>query len=466
MTRLEVPKRKFWEVSIAGAKLQVRFGKLGTAGQLSVKQCASPAAAKAEAQKLVASKLKKGYVATSGKPIKRGPQPLIVVHDSIGDLGAMWIDDKDVWFVQLFEGDGADTAVKKGTSLADALAIDDNGGVERWHFESRAEAERATRWVMKHASKRATVKGDMAADFTRWSASVRKLVPRTPRYDAGRGGSITATRDRTHPWIHPRPPSTSWVSNRLLVPVFSLVGPLDPRLGKDTGFYVCVDPLGTGDPYSEPVYEVYVQDRARRSTVDAYFEPPGAFWSVHLSLQIDTISDYARWAVTEHNGDKGTVGFYRTKHLATKKEAIQLYDARLADLASRYRRVQRPGAHYSKVLEEIDRHARVKQQRPLTTKLARVHGAMAQGVVGYTAASENLLSYKIAHIGGAPHFCQEEWDFTPKNHFGKGALLPIVSVQDGDEPLWSAVLNDGDAGTINFWAAPGEPLGTASFSCH
>jgi predicted DNA-binding WGR domain protein len=54
--------RKFWEVSQTGNSFTVRFGRLGTAGQSQTKTCADEAAATQELQKLIAAKLKKGYV--------------------------------------------------------------------------------------------------------------------------------------------------------------------------------------------------------------------------------------------------------------------------------------------------------------------------------------------------------------------------------------------------------------------
>jgi predicted DNA-binding WGR domain protein len=53
---------KFWEVSQTGNNFTVRFGRLGTAGQFQTKTCADEAAASQEVQKLVAAKLKKGYI--------------------------------------------------------------------------------------------------------------------------------------------------------------------------------------------------------------------------------------------------------------------------------------------------------------------------------------------------------------------------------------------------------------------
>ena len=53
---------KFWELTLDGSVVTVRFGKIGTNGQTTVKELASPDAAEAEANKLIASKVKKGYV--------------------------------------------------------------------------------------------------------------------------------------------------------------------------------------------------------------------------------------------------------------------------------------------------------------------------------------------------------------------------------------------------------------------
>ena len=53
---------KFWEASVEGAALTVRYGKVGTSGQTKVKTLASPAAAEKELKKLTAEKLAKGYV--------------------------------------------------------------------------------------------------------------------------------------------------------------------------------------------------------------------------------------------------------------------------------------------------------------------------------------------------------------------------------------------------------------------
>lgn len=64
-TRLEFEEgssRKFWEAVASGPSLTVRFGRIGTNGQVKTKKLSSPSAAAAELAKLLESKLKKGYV--------------------------------------------------------------------------------------------------------------------------------------------------------------------------------------------------------------------------------------------------------------------------------------------------------------------------------------------------------------------------------------------------------------------
>tara|TARA_B100000029_G_C17164768_1_gene810988 strand:+ start:118 stop:327 length:210 start_codon:yes stop_codon:yes gene_type:complete len=63
-TRLEYKDKKsqkFWEVSSSGSTINVKYGRLGTKGQNSVKKMSTPDAAKKEIEKLIKSKLKKGY---------------------------------------------------------------------------------------------------------------------------------------------------------------------------------------------------------------------------------------------------------------------------------------------------------------------------------------------------------------------------------------------------------------------
>ena len=53
---------KFWEVSSEGVEMTTRFGKIGTNGQSSTKSFDSPEKAAAETAKMIAKKVKEGYV--------------------------------------------------------------------------------------------------------------------------------------------------------------------------------------------------------------------------------------------------------------------------------------------------------------------------------------------------------------------------------------------------------------------
>jgi len=57
---------KFWEVRVTGQGVEVRYGKIGTAGQTLLKPFDDAAAAHKAAEKLVAEKLKGGYVESAG----------------------------------------------------------------------------------------------------------------------------------------------------------------------------------------------------------------------------------------------------------------------------------------------------------------------------------------------------------------------------------------------------------------
>lgn len=53
--------QKFWEIALEGDSFSVRYGRIGADGQSSTKTYASAADAEKEANKLIASKVKKGY---------------------------------------------------------------------------------------------------------------------------------------------------------------------------------------------------------------------------------------------------------------------------------------------------------------------------------------------------------------------------------------------------------------------
>ena len=67
----DAKSKKFWEVSVSGKKVNIRYGKLGTDGQTSLKELGTPAEAKAHAEKQAAGKVKKGYKEAKMKAAKK-----------------------------------------------------------------------------------------------------------------------------------------------------------------------------------------------------------------------------------------------------------------------------------------------------------------------------------------------------------------------------------------------------------
>lgn len=53
--------RKFWEITLAGDRYSVRFGRLGTEGQERIKTYASPELAEEQALEILHQKVAKGY---------------------------------------------------------------------------------------------------------------------------------------------------------------------------------------------------------------------------------------------------------------------------------------------------------------------------------------------------------------------------------------------------------------------
>ena len=53
--------QKFWAVAVSGAEVTVRYGRIGSAGQTTVKSFPDGAAAAKHADKLIQEKTGKGY---------------------------------------------------------------------------------------------------------------------------------------------------------------------------------------------------------------------------------------------------------------------------------------------------------------------------------------------------------------------------------------------------------------------
>ena len=62
----EGTSNKFWEINLSGKSFTTTYGKIGANGQTTIKKFSSDADAKKEHDKLVAEKVKKGYVLMGG----------------------------------------------------------------------------------------------------------------------------------------------------------------------------------------------------------------------------------------------------------------------------------------------------------------------------------------------------------------------------------------------------------------
>lgn len=67
--------KKFWEIDTKGKTVTVRFGKIGTDGQMTVKTFGAPDVATAHAAKVTAEKLKKGYRKLNASSAARVAKP-------------------------------------------------------------------------------------------------------------------------------------------------------------------------------------------------------------------------------------------------------------------------------------------------------------------------------------------------------------------------------------------------------
>jgi predicted DNA-binding WGR domain protein len=75
---VEGKSSKFWEIEMEGTSFTTTYGRIGTEGQSSMKEYDSEEKAEREYEKLVAEKVKKGYVLVDGNgaaPRKPAPKP-------------------------------------------------------------------------------------------------------------------------------------------------------------------------------------------------------------------------------------------------------------------------------------------------------------------------------------------------------------------------------------------------------
>src|ERR1700744_3038067 len=63
---VEGSSKKFWEIALEGTSFTTTYGRIGTDGQISMKEYDSEEKAKKEYEKLIAEKTKKGYQPVGG----------------------------------------------------------------------------------------------------------------------------------------------------------------------------------------------------------------------------------------------------------------------------------------------------------------------------------------------------------------------------------------------------------------
>src|SRR5262245_48559807 len=103
---------KFYEAVVSGKKLTVRYGRIGDPGQTQTKTFATPDAARAEAQKKIAEKTRKGYApavegvrkkrpvtrrSVTSAPSKAKPAPVLWKFKTKDYAFGIFIDDKHCW---------------------------------------------------------------------------------------------------------------------------------------------------------------------------------------------------------------------------------------------------------------------------------------------------------------------------------------------------------------------------------
>ena len=137
---VEGSSSKFWQISIEGSSFTVTYGRIGTAGTSKTTACASPAAAHAEADKLIAEKTRKGYQEPGAKAPNWRP-PAHVAADSHIER---FLNYKVSGFNPDADADSEDEGVRSYASLRDldkrvfriGIGYDDDDSV----FLSRLDA--------------------------------------------------------------------------------------------------------------------------------------------------------------------------------------------------------------------------------------------------------------------------------------------------------------------------------------
>ncbi|MGN6104205.1 MAG: WGR domain-containing protein, partial [Kofleriaceae bacterium] len=133
---VEGTSKKFWEIELDGSAFTARWGRIGTAGQEKQQSFATPEAARAAHDKLIAEKVKKGYQPVDG-PSEPAPAPAKSKIKSNPELEAIIAENPDDianWRVY------ADWLIENGEAWGEVIALMCAGdsGAER---QRKAEEE-------------------------------------------------------------------------------------------------------------------------------------------------------------------------------------------------------------------------------------------------------------------------------------------------------------------------------------
>jgi len=99
---VEGASKKFWEIALEGTSFTTTYGRIGTDGQMSMKEFDSEETAKTEHDKLIAEKTKKGYALVAGSgaaatssPAKAAPVPAAKPAPAAKKAGKVFDDEGD-----------------------------------------------------------------------------------------------------------------------------------------------------------------------------------------------------------------------------------------------------------------------------------------------------------------------------------------------------------------------------------
>ena len=357
---------KFWSIKVSGKTHTVTYGRQGTDGQSKTKNFATSSLAKSDAEKMVASKIKKGYLSTSTtKPGKksntrvvqkkkgakgntkkavktsaRGEKKTIksgLANPVFATLFVSWIliyqKNADILFFTL-EDDEIDE-MKAGVSLIDYqkdFRLHQYYNTERRRFRNKAAASQAVKRMLEQAQRskffprvEKKLEFDAAINFQNPGVKFKQNFPRIGEIVERKNGPIEGRTFGVPKWIYPRPPMLCSCCGNPLVHVATFYGDLDPLLGKKSCVVVSACRF-TENSECNAMVEVVFQRTDRKPASSFYYENTKAkqFLNFHISEQTD-FDEKVHFSVAVHRGlqsQPGWVTWHPCKNLETAKATV------------------------------------------------------------------------------------------------------------------------------------------------